>query len=125
MTIIFSIYNISYIVGVIIFDSVFTYKNNQTKKKLKQKPKLDRNQFKPTGFGSIWLIYKKTGKNYIVFWAVFELSDGLVININIVYFVTRFYNIFNFLTLNIHLSYIISANIVFDMLQAFLILFLE
>jgi len=55
-----------------MFDSVrfnFYQKNNQTGF-FKKKPKPNRNQFKPTGFDSVRLFWKKIGSNWFgsVFW---------------------------------------------------------
>jgi hypothetical protein len=57
-----------YRVGVIIFGSVrfLSKKNNQIeKRKLKKKPKPNRNRVKPTGFGSVRFGFfrAKTGSN--------------------------------------------------------------
>jgi len=43
------------------FDSVFIKKSNQTELKKKLKP--NRNQFIPTGFGSVWFFRTKTNSN--------------------------------------------------------------
>jgi hypothetical protein len=54
--------------GVIIFGSVqfLSLKNNQIGRQKKKGPKPNRNQSKPTGFGSVWVRFfrSKTGKTY-------------------------------------------------------------
>jgi len=55
------------------FDSVFIKKSNQTELKKKLKP--NRNQFIPTGFGSVWFFRTKTNSNrfgsFFLFWLSF------------------------------------------------------
>jgi hypothetical protein len=49
----------------------FCLKNNHTIFKKKLKPKLNWNQFQPTNFNSIWLIYVKNWKNLYYFFGLF------------------------------------------------------
>jgi hypothetical protein len=55
------------------FSSVFIKKSNQTEFfKKKKKPKPNRNQFKPTGFGSVQFFRAKTGlARFFRFWLGF------------------------------------------------------
>jgi hypothetical protein len=64
---------------VIIFCSVFTYKNNH---QLKKTTETGSNRLVLIRYG--YFTKKKPANTCTVFWVVFGLSDGLVIDVNIV-----------------------------------------